>query len=249
MVSHQRSRKNLLDSKRGMPLLQGLPSFFNCLSESELRILSESYIAHEFKKGSELYRANSTNIIIVLVRTGLVASQIYDEAGNAMLVHIAGPNSLVFPGYGFESPGVFDTVGVSPGFALIWPASEFKKVLGSNAVFSSRVLELVLNKRQQDAVHWVRARSCSLEKRLALFYWNLSDKQTDSTRYFSNTISQKAIATFLGTSREEVSRKTSLLEKAGYLRIDEEGITIDGEMCRLLFFSSHHPVVQSALLK
>lgn len=231
--------------KQSASTLSGLPALFNCLSDGELALLSNSYKGFDYKKGAVLYHGNAVNVPVLFIRTGLVCSQTYEETGESLIAQLFGPNSLVFPGYSTSGQGGFDFVGLAPGFVLSWPAATFKQVLTSNAVFATRVLDLMLGRRHEDAVNIARARSCSLEKRLALFYWSLSESREGALRYFPNTIPQKAIAAFLGTSREEVSRRTSLLEKAGYLRLEEDGMSLDEEMCRLFFLSAHEPAMRA----
>ena len=241
-MSHEVARYR---PRQSASTLSGLPALLNCLSERELAVLSDSYRGFGYKKGTVLYHANAANVPVLFIRTGLVCSQTYEETGESLIAQLFGPNSLVFPGYSTGGRGGFDFVGLSPGFALSWPAATLKQVLTSNAVFATRVLDLMLSRRHEDAANIARARSCSLEKRLALFYWSLAEVREGSVRHFPNTIPQKAIAAFLGTSREEVSRKTSLLEKAGYLKLEANGMSLDDEICQLFFMSAHEPAMRS----
>lgn len=78
--------------------------------------------------------------------------------------------------------------------------------------------------------------SLPLESKLAYFWWSLSSPTPEGYRLFYGHISQQILASFLRVSREEVSRKTQMLEKAGYLQVENQRVVVYPDVSFLLSF-------------
>lgn len=144
-------------------------------------------------------------------------------------------HSWAFPPSGGLRLSVVELVALTPCEVLTLPQPVYKELCNASLEWTraqlhatQRALLRCQLRRAVDAL--------PLESKLACFWWALSTPTADGTRLFSGHISQQIQASFLRVSREEVSRKTQMLENAGYLQVENRRVIVFPDVSFLLSF-------------
>lgn len=121
---------------------------------------------------------------------------------------------------------LFQVRSVGRSAVVCWPLALFNEVLGRSTGFCLWYLEQ--SKRRLETLQIQRARmhALDLEARYAYFLWSLAETSKDGRREVTVKIPQQTVASYLGVSREEVSRKKQLLEKAGFIAETPDGLAL-----------------------
>lgn len=128
-----------------------------------------------------------------------------------------------------------ELVALSPSQVVTLPQPAYRELCRHSTVW----LYAELQSAQRSLLrHHVRraADALPLEGKLAYFWWALSSPYSDGQRIFIGHIPQHVLASFLRVSREEVSRKTQMLEKAGYLKVENQRVILYPDVAFMFSF-------------
>ena len=126
-----------------------------------------------------------------------------------------------------SSPYEVRSNGVSRSIRI--PLLAFRTVMQECPSFSLWVVRCMIRAQAQARFYRARLASLALETRIAFFYWSLSLPWSDADnslepnpwseqgRIVRTKFSQHTLCSYFGVAREEISRKSQLLERAGYL--------------------------------
>lgn len=128
-----------------------------------------------------------------------------------------------------------ELVALTPSQVVTVPQAVYRELCKQSSVWMDAELQAAQRALLR---HHVRRAvdALPLEGKLAYFWWALSVPYTEGQRVFIGHISQHVLASFLRVSREEVSRKTQMLEKAGYLKVENQRVILYPDVAFLFSF-------------
>lgn len=214
----------LQSSVEKKPVLVGVSKFFSQLPSSYTDRLAEVSTIVNIRKGEQLQIGRPTDGFVGVSRTGILYLRTY-----ASIADKVGVVSEFF------KPGQFISLPAGQNNHRIFGATSASVVGFPYPLFIARLdkapvellrweMQQLHDRLMQKDLDRLAAKQARSEARLASLYWSLSEPLEDGNRKVSARISQSIIAEHLGLSREEVSRKKTLLEKAGF--IQDEGRTL-----------------------
>lgn len=142
------------------------------------------------------------------------------------------PTQFVPPGRGFApshtpyAPTVFQMRAIVPSVVTLLPASVVYYACKLFPLFAQGFLASVLQRTNDGYLSHARTNHMPLEGQIAFFFWWLSMGEPLSsakTKALPWKLPQQLLADFFGVSREEVSRKVTLLERQGHLEKLNDG--------------------------
>lgn len=225
------------------PLLIGLPPVFSNLPSWYADRLAEVGVMVNLRKGEMLKIGRQADGFAGIPRSGILYlrtfSSVQDDTGVVSE---------------FFRTGQFITVPSGQCIHRVFAASDASVVGVPYPLFMARLdqapVELLRWEMQQVHERLMRkdfdrlaSRTLRPEARLASLYWNLSEPLEGGDRQVTAKIPQAIIAEYLGISREEVSRKKSLLEKSGI--VQERGRTLILDKSLPLIFSMFTETAES----
>lgn len=198
----------------GRHALTILPNILRRLSEPAQRKIRENSYVVPVKKGELIVQTGQIYQGMIIVQSGWLAAEIDD-----VCVAVLEPNSFFLVNLGDSTRAAacnLRAVSSNTSIAVI-----DSKTLACIVADSPAVLMLVCEKLLDHLAKYfsetAKRVTQPLEMRLAGFLWNLGMPADDGTRRIPSAIPQQCIASYLGASREEVSRKRQLLIRSGYL--------------------------------
>jgi CRP-like cAMP-binding protein len=200
-----------------------------------------------YKKGEPVWKAGQLVDFLAATQSGLFALEYEESESSATICHICkAPEVLLM---GFTSAVAPMTMrALTPGAALVVPLD----VVGKHTLQAPAVLATAFRARVERvyAAQYLYAllQNAPPERRLAYAYWQLSEIDAAGRRVVRAKVPQAELAKFIGTSREEVSRKRSLLEQGFLLTAEEDVLVLDDDL-PLVFLGNHvvPPFVRAAL--
>jgi CRP-like cAMP-binding protein len=198
----------------GRHALTILPRVLRDLSPAGQRKICENSYVTSVQKGELLVRTGQIHQGMIIVQSGWLAADIDD-----VCVAILPPNSFYVLNLGASvRPAVCNLRAVSSNTNI---AAVDRDTLGAVLAESPDVLFAIcdalvqrLGKHLSDTAKRITE---PLELRLAGFLWSIGIPVSDGSRRIPSVIPQPYIASYLGSSREEISRKRQLLIRSGYL--------------------------------
>mgnify|MGYP005750993047 CR=1 FL=1 len=175
------------------------------------------------KKGAVIWRMGELIKKVALIDSGFVCVELGNAEGPETICGIHPAGSLLLTGLG---PGVSPLTlrALTPLVLTELDAGVFAKALLTSPGATSFVFDYILRLAYAQRSLIPAFAGAPVEKRLAHAYWTLSSPGPDGRRWVAKSVSQADIARYVGTSREEVSRKTQLLVKEGLLVERPEGL-------------------------
>ena len=207
--------------KRALPghRLSILPSLMNDLSAEAKQRLRDTSSVYDVAKGKTLLRTGQFFDGIIVVQSGWLAADI-----DNVCVSLMPPNSLFLLRLGVAPRAASTNVRVVSANTTI--AMLDRDVLETALLESPSTLmtlcDALLRRVRQGFEHTASIALHPLEHRLATFLWEYGHPIVDGARRAPSGVPQLDLASYLGASREELSRKRQLLIRAGYLhKIDD----------------------------
>jgi CRP-like cAMP-binding protein len=207
--------------------LSVLPAVLNGLSGTAKQKLRESSSLYAVPKGEILVRTGQFFDSIIFVQSGWLAADIGDVCVNLM------PSNTLFLLWlgSAPRPAISNVRVVAAGTSI---ALLDRKALEEALLESPRTLMTMYDDllRHLKACHERTSAIAQdpLEQRLAAFLWEYGIPTEDGGRRVPSGIPQQDLASYLGASREELSRKRQLLIRSGYLLKKEDGWSIVAEL-------------------
>lgn len=106
---------------------------------------------------------------------------------------------------------------LSPGSIAVVPRAFVRQALLGSPELALFVANQSIHALARARIFHARRNTDPLDVRLAHVLWSLAERRDDGMRRVIPELPQAEIASLLGVTREEVSRKRQLLVKAGYL--------------------------------
>ncbi len=215
-------------------VLLGLPVAFDVLKPETREQLARQARLVSLAKGEVLIETGMVNPPVFAVRSGLLALSHVQLGDVHTVTDFFMAQDLFVGSMSQDDVAPFEIRSVAPSVVVSWPMEPVMQAFAQNPEFSQWVMRYLV--RRQARMHFHRARiAClPLEAQLAFFLWSVSEPAREpGQRLVTVRIPQALLASYFGVTREEVSRKKALLEKAGYLHTVSEG----------LLLTEHLPVV------
>ncbi len=215
-------------------ILLGLPVAFEALRPETREQLARQARLVSLAKGEVLIETGMVNPPVFAVRSGLLALSHVQLGDIQTVTDFFMAQDLFVGSMSQDDVAPFEIRSVAPSVVVSWPMEPVMQAFAQNPDFSQWVMRYLV--RRQARMHFHRARiAClPLEAQLAFFLWSVSEPaRQPGQRLVTARIPQALLASYFGVTREEVSRKKALLEKAGYLHTTPEG----------LLLTEHLPVV------
>jgi CRP-like cAMP-binding protein len=191
-----------------------LPNPLKVLSaKAQRKIRANSYI-QTLQKGQCIVQTGEFFDDVIVVQSGWLALDI-----DNVCVSLLPPNTFYFLYLGeIARPAVCNLRAVSSNTSIavmnkdaLWEAfEEAPKILRN-------LCDGVIQQMAKSFSNTAKRITEPLEVRLAHFLWGIGIPQADGTRRIPSVIPQSYIASYLGASREEISRKKQMLVRTNYL--------------------------------
>ncbi len=204
----------------------GLPNVFRRLETRQRAALAEHAEVRFLQRNEVLIAHGEPGPRAFALRAGILTMGYPTGASQIVVTEFFTPHDVHTSLRPPASPTPFQVRSVGRSAVVCWPLAVFNDVLARNAEFCFWYLEQ--SKRRIETLQSQRARMhvLDLEARYAYFLWSIAEQSRDGRREVAVKIPQQTVASYLGVSREEVSRKKQLLEKAGFIEETPNGLAL-----------------------
>lgn len=191
---------------------------FNHLTEEQMDEIMQVVQADTYNKEELIYRAGDTSDVLTIVNKGNVRIYRLAESGKEQLVRILGPGD--FTG---ELALFNETVHEHYAEAMVKTSvcqikrSSLQSLLEKYPAIAMKVLQKLSSRIDETEQQATRFSTESTDQRLASYLVDLMDPEGASD-VVELPMSQKNLASYLGTTPETVSRKLKELEETGYIK-------------------------------
>jgi CRP-like cAMP-binding protein len=195
-----------------------LPPLFANLSDiAKARIKAAGYTC-SLQKNEVLVRAGEMPGDVLLVQSGWLVAEL-----DNVCVSLLAPNSLYFL-YALEAKAaVCDLFAVASNTSVaVLDKSTLWSVLEESPSTLAALCDNLVQQIGKAQVATARRVNEPLERRLAHLLWETGVPSGGGARRIPNMIPQKYMASYLGASREEISRKRGMLVDTGCL-VERDG--------------------------
>ena len=196
------------------------------LNREELNLLNQHCLIQSVKRGEKVLREGEPACYVVYLREGFIKQSKKDSSGKEHLLDIVKKGSYV--GLHNILPGCrnnqITATSIKESQVCLIDTESFTKLLKSNGEFATRVLSCV----SENELFFVKRLMNNLEK-------NLTGRLAEALIYFRSTIynenpfhldiTRDELASFIGASRESVSRALGDLHNEGIIRVENQSIT------------------------
>lgn len=204
-------------------LLVGLPAAFDSLSDKAHALLETEGVLREASKGEILQLMGTAQPSVMIAKAGLLALRMRTGDSDPVIVEFVQQNELLVPTLDVAELTTLDVIAVTKSSIVTWPQATFLEVLKLCPEFACWVCQTISRRLNRQHFRVAHNATLSLEGQYAYFLWALSRPATPGYRKVPIKVSQQMLSAYFGVTREEVSRKKQLLEKAGYVTKDMHG--------------------------
>lgn len=193
-----------------------LVPIFNHLERHQMEEISKSIKSLSYKKGEIIYRPGDESDSLYIVKSGKVKIYRLSESGKEQLLHILNPGDFtgelaLFRQSVHES---FAEAMENTNICMI-TRPDLQKFLEKYPSISIKMLAILSERLDAIEKQSTSFATLSVEKRLVDF---LIESAQNQDKEFTLPMSQKDLASYLGTTPESISRKLTALEDEGYIR-------------------------------
>ena len=214
-------------------LLIGLPDAFRQLPEAQRAELCAYGKQHAVPRNEVVMPFGTARPPVLAVRSGLLTIEYPTRRERTVITAFLHAHDLFFSSLDGKDVSAYDLRSVAPSVVIVWPSAVFRHVVASSAPFGRWLAEQTNQKLQSQYLRQAQL-SAPLDQQLAFLYWSLAESELpDGGRLLNTKVPQADLASYLGVTREEVSRKKQILERVGYLRDTETGLVLSAELPRL----------------
>lgn len=191
---------------------------FNHLTEEQMDEIMQVVQSSTFSKDELIYRAGDTSEVLTIVNKGNVRIYRLSESGKEQLVRILGPGD--FTG---ELALFNETVHEHYAEAMVKTSvcqisrSSLQGLLEKYPAIAMKILQRLSSRIDETEQQATRFSTESTEQRLASYLVDLMDPE-GSSDVVELPMSQKNLASYLGTTPETVSRKLKELEELNLIK-------------------------------
>lgn len=201
-----------------------------CLNHDELTLLNQNCTIQPVRRGEKILKEGEPAQYVVYIREGFIKQSKKDASGKEHIIDIAKKGSYV--GLHNILPGTrnnyITAASIKESQVCLIGTRCFEKLLKSNGEFATRVLSYVC----ENELFFVRRLLNNQEQ-------NLFGRLADALLYFRTTIyrenpfhldmTRDELASFIGSSRESVSRALHDLHNENIIQIDHQSVCLIDE--------------------
>ena len=195
-----------------------LVPIFNHLTEEQMDEIIQVVQSTSYEKGELIYRAGETSEVLTIVNKGNVRIYRLSDSGKEQLVRILGPGD--FTG---ELALFNETVHEHYAEAMVNTSvcqisrASLQGLLGKYPAIAMKLLQTLSSRIDESEQQTTRFSTESTDQRLASYLVDLMDPEGTSD-VVELPMSQKNLASYLGTTPETVSRKLKELEEMNLIK-------------------------------
>lgn len=195
-----------------------LPPLFANLSDAAKARIKEASYTCSLQKNEVLVRAGEMPGDVILVQSGWLVAEL-----DNVCVSLLPPNSVYFL-YALEAKAaVCDLLAVASNTTVaVIDKNTLWSVLEESPTTLSALCDSLVQQIGKAQIATARRVNEPLERRLALLLWETGIPCGGGARRIPSIIPQKYMASYLGASREEISRKRGMLSNSGCL-VERDG--------------------------
>jgi CRP-like cAMP-binding protein len=211
----------------------GLPDAFRRLDSIQRAELGKQARVRTLQRNEILIGYGDPNPCAFAIRTGMLSIGYPAGPHEIVITDFFTTHDVYTPNLAPHEPAGYQVRSVGRSVVVTWPLPVFNNALASNARFCYWYLEHSKRRLELHRMQKARMRGLDLEARYAYFLWGVAETTDGGRREVTVKIPQQAIASYLGVSREEVSRKKQLLEKAGFIAESPRGLVLSPRLPNL----------------
>ncbi len=191
---------------------------FNHLEEEQMEEIMQAMYSLSFKKGEVIYREGDTSNALYIVSKGQVKIYRLAESGKEQLLRILNPGDFTGELALFrESIHEAYAEAMSDTNLCTISKDNLQEFLLKYPTISLKILAEFSNRLETSEKQTTRFVTEKVEARLALFLAECIEEGNQSLE-ITLPMSQKDLASYLGTTPETISRKLADFEDEGYIR-------------------------------
>lgn len=195
-----------------------LVPIFNHLEEEQMDEIMTTTQSVSFKRGEIIYHAGDASDSLYIVNKGKIRIYRLSENGKEQLLRILKPGDFTGELALFRS-GQHESYAeamVDTSVCMI-RRDDLQQLLEKYPTISIKVLQEFSRRLEESEKQTARFATEKVETRIALFLAEFAE-DADEGMEFKLPMSQKDLASYLGTTPETISRKLAQLEDEGYIR-------------------------------
>ncbi len=190
---------------------------FNHLESEQMQEIMKAIRSASYKKGELIYLAGDTDDSLYIVRKGKIRIYRLSDSGKEQLVRILNPGDFTGELALFrESYHEAYAEAMSDSEVCIIKRNDLRAFLLKYPTIALKILEEFSKRLDMSEQQTTRVATEKAETRLAQYIAEL--KKGDSMDV-ELSMSQKDLASYLGTTPETISRKLADLENNGYIKL------------------------------
>jgi CRP/FNR family transcriptional regulator len=199
---------------------------FNHLEEEQMQEIMNTTKSVSYKKSEVIYRAGDADDSLYIVSRGKIRIYRLSDSGKEQLVRILNPGDFTGELALFrESIHEAYAEAIGETDVCIMKRSDLQVFLLKYPTIALKILSEFSNRLERSEQQTTRVATEKVETRLALFIAECLGN--GDSMEIELPMSQKDLASYLGTTPETVSRKLADLENDGYIKLKTgRGITI-----------------------
>ncbi|KXT88000.1 Crp/Fnr family transcriptional regulator [Streptococcus oralis] len=209
---------------------------FSTLSYDELQSIHSLFHHKKFKKGELIFSPFDEESLIIVNRGQFKVYRLTND-GTEQCIRIIDKGNYEGENYLFEenNQDLYGEALVSTEICIIHK-KDFQHLLQSFPHFSWQLLRLNARKAIQTEEQVTLLTFEKIEQRLACYLIHLAEESDNPKLTFTLPISEKELASYLGTRPETISRKFKIFEKHHYIQKTRRTIHItDAHALRSLY--------------
>lgn len=186
-----------------------------------LEELSDNKTYHHYEKGDRLFREGTPGGDIYFIRSGIVKIEITGKNGRPMILRLAGAGTVLGyrASYGnMEHP--YSVVAVENLYACRITSATYLQLTEKNKALHQGMIQLMLEELRQVEMHAVRLTHLSVKERVADTLLHISSlyHYQPAGNGIHVHLERQELADLSGTTREQVSRMLTELEREGLVK-------------------------------
>lgn len=213
-----------------------LSPFFDVLPPEDRASLARVSVLKSLKRGKVLWRAGERVEHIAAVRNGLLCVTVDMNGDDEVLCGVLRKDDTLLLGLERGLPCPMAVRALTACDVTLVPFEAVEPLFRTHPKAVNYAYRTYVERLYGQRFLGAVLLNATIEKRLAYAYWSMSTVDREGRRVLESKVSQADIGKLIGTSREEVSRRSALLEQSHYIS-SEDGVLVLSESLPLLFLS------------
>jgi CRP-like cAMP-binding protein len=205
-------------------------SFLGRLSPADVADLMGRGRRQRWRKGATLVTQGETSCWVAVLLSGMVKATVPTDDGTQILLRISGPGELVGELEASDGkPWPVTIIAIEPTEALIVSRDLFSAYLESHAAAAWLLVEMLCERLRDAELRQYEMGAYSVTQRLAQQLVELADRygeHADEGVRISPALTQVELASWIGASRESVSKALRALRQRGLVETSRRRVLI-----------------------